>query len=326
MRRPKVSICLPTLNVGPYLKERVESIREQEFEDYEVIAFDSFSDDGTWERLTEIAQEDSRYQIHQGPRGLYASWNRALRLAKGEYVYIATADDTMYPSCLMEAVEAMDRHPDVGLCNFGLDFIDQESKLIEPGWKDFLAYKYYGDWNRCLHRRSGLQEFYRHFYLGTLYHSVTGLLIRNQLFDQAGYFPEDVGAVGDFYWSLNSVKHTDVIWLPSFLATWRIHEAQATEASTSKRYDVLQALMLHHQDELVNIPGGQEALVEWNQKRVDYIQAAGGGLSKLCSRMQTSLPWFLMQAGAKLGLTPDLKETWACDVRSVIPLDDLQQL
>lgn len=325
-RKPKVSICLPTLNAQPFLQERVDSIRDQEFEDYEVIVFDSHSDDGTWEALNAVANEDPRYRLNQGPRGLYASWNRALRLAEGEYVYIATADDTMDRDCLRKAVDVLDAHQDVALCNFGLDFIDQDSRLIEPGWRDFLSYKYYGNWNERLHRRSGKMEFYRHFYLGTLYHSVTGLLIRKSLFDHAGYFPENVGPVGDFYWALQALKHTDVIWLPSFLATWRIHGAQATEVSTDKRYEVFERLVNHYNEELIEIPAGQEVLKEWNHKRMQYMQGTGGLLSKACSRMKVSPRWFLAQSAGALGLNQGLKEAWVSDVKAVLSHDDLQPL
>lgn len=325
-RKPTVSICLPTLNAQPFLQERVDSIRDQEFEDYEVIAFDSHSDDGTWETLNAVANEDPRYRLYQGPRGLYASWNRALRLAEGEYVYIATADDTMDAACLRKAVDVLDAHKDVALCNFGLDFIDQDSRLIQPGWRGFLANKYYGSWNERLHRRDGQMEFYRHFYLGTLYHSVTGLLIRKSLFDCAGYFPEDVGPVGDFYWALQAVRHSDVIWLPSFLATWRVHDAQATEASTGKRYDVFESLSDHYSADLIEIPGGQAALKEWNRKRMQYMQGAGGLLSKACSRMKISPQWFLAQAAGALGMHSGLKEAWARDVRAILSRDDLRQL
>jgi len=323
---PKVSICLPTLNAQPFLQERIDSIRDQEFGDYEVIAFDSHSEDGTWEALNVVASEDSRYRLYQGPRGLYASWNRALRLAEGEYVYIATADDTMDPACLRKAVEVLDSHKDVALCNFGLDFIDKDSQIIQPGWRGFLANKYYGSWNERLHRRSGAMEFYRHFYLGTLYHSVTGLLIRRSLFDHAGYFPEDVGAVGDFYWALEAVKHTDVIWLPSFLATWRIHDTQVTEASTDKRHEVLKRLMDYHRAELIDIPQGPAALEEWTRQRMQYMQSEGGLLSKVCSRMKISPRWFLAQGAGALGVRSGLKEAWVRDVRSILSRDDLRQL
>lgn len=98
---PAVSIILPTLNARKFLEARISSILNQTFRDWELIVVDSYSDDGTWEYLNQLQTHDEqeifRYQI---PRGLYQAWNFGISKARGTYVYIATADDTMKSDCL----------------------------------------------------------------------------------------------------------------------------------------------------------------------------------------------------------------------------------
>src|SRR5436305_15189012 len=100
---PKLSVLLPSLNAREFLEPRVDSLLKQSFTDWEAIVLDSGSADGTWEFFQSAAQRDSRFRLHQIPReGLYAALNRGLELATGDFVHIATCDDSMTPEFLAE--------------------------------------------------------------------------------------------------------------------------------------------------------------------------------------------------------------------------------
>ena len=104
---PSVSICVPNLNMLPFLKERFDSIFNQTFQDWELFVYDSHSDDGAWEFIQDLAKKCDRMRIAQGPReGPYPAWNECLRRTGGEYVYIATSDDAMAPDFLEKMVTA----------------------------------------------------------------------------------------------------------------------------------------------------------------------------------------------------------------------------
>jgi hypothetical protein len=106
---PLVSICLPTLNARRFLEPRMASILSQTLTDWELIVCDSFSDDGTWEYLQQF-KDDPRVRLYQVPKeGLYAGWNECLRRCRGEYVYMATADDTCEASLLEKMVGALEK-------------------------------------------------------------------------------------------------------------------------------------------------------------------------------------------------------------------------
>ena len=72
---PRVSICVPNLGTRPFLPERFETIFNQTFTDWELIVYDSYSDDGSWEYIQELAAREPRMRISQGPReGTPDSW------------------------------------------------------------------------------------------------------------------------------------------------------------------------------------------------------------------------------------------------------------
>src|SRR5260370_32345081 len=117
---PKVSIVLPALNAREFLEPRIDSLLNQTFTDWEAVVLDSQSTDGSWEFFKSIANKDSRFRLYQIPReGIYAALNRGLELAAGEFLHIATCDDTMAPEFLAEMLHALSRCPESALaaCN-----------------------------------------------------------------------------------------------------------------------------------------------------------------------------------------------------------------
>ena len=104
-----VSICVPNFNTRAYLPERFNTIFSQTFTNWELIVCDSYSDDGGWEYIEELAKHEPRMRIYQTPRkGIYAGFNDCIKEAKGKYVYIATSDDTMMPDCLEWMVSTLE--------------------------------------------------------------------------------------------------------------------------------------------------------------------------------------------------------------------------
>ena len=238
MSAPRVSVCMPNLNAGSFLEERLESILAQTFKDWEAIVMDSYSDDGSWELLEAYGRRDARLQLHQVPReGIYAGLNRCIEASRGQYVYIATSDDTMLPTCLEEMVAAMDAHPQCDLCHTPLIVIDEQGRETEGWWESATAGRYFGRWKDRLHIRQAPHDGLVHCGIRNLYISLTQLLIRRSLFDRIGLFRGDWGPRGDFEWDMRASLVASTLHLPRKLATWRQHAAQATVSSARKTED-----------------------------------------------------------------------------------------
>src|ERR1051325_6631619 len=123
---PLVSVCVPNLNTYPFLRERFDTIFKQSLTDWELLVYDSYSQDGAWELIQEVGKTDPRIRVWQGPReGTPGSWTPCIKEARGKYVYIATSDDTMAPNCLERLAQALERHPDCDLAHCRLKMIDE---------------------------------------------------------------------------------------------------------------------------------------------------------------------------------------------------------
>jgi len=239
---PRVSILLPSLNARRFLEPRVDSLRKQTFADWEAIVLDSQSSDGTWEYFQSIAQVDSRFRINGVPReGVYAALNRGLELAAGEFVYVATCDDTMSQDFLAEMIEALERCPEAGVAVCDCLFINCDGDELQP--KDMttqLAPRRIRNLLRSGTVRTSLPSIkprrinYRppphdcllHFNGRSVYFSLTQLLVRTASAKAAGAFETGLSSAADFGWLLRLTSLTGSVHLPKRLATWRFHGDQ----------------------------------------------------------------------------------------------------
>lgn len=215
----------------PFLEERMATILNQSYSNWELIIADSYSEDGSWEYLSRFPEQDSRISAYQIPRGLYQAWNFCLEKARGEYVYIATSDDTMEPECIAEMVQALEDHRGCDICDSIVKIIDENGREIPLGKK---VYRKYVDFSANKeHIRHAPHDLFLLLSGVTLYTSMTQILIRRSLFESTGHFATDLGYAADFYWALLASANANVIYLPEKLASWRFYEGQASEKENS---------------------------------------------------------------------------------------------
>lgn len=107
---PKVSIIIPVYNVEDYLDEAMQSLLTQSFSDYEIIAVNDGSTDGSLSILERYASEDKRITvISQSNQGQSAARNVALRHSSGNYIYFMDSDDSLKPESLQTCVDYMEQ-------------------------------------------------------------------------------------------------------------------------------------------------------------------------------------------------------------------------
>jgi CDP-glycerol glycerophosphotransferase len=107
----RLSIILPVFNVAPYLAECLASILDQDFEDFEIVAVDDASTDGSAAILSDWAKRDERLRVVSLPSncGLGGARNAGLDQARGDFVWFLDSDDWLAPGILGTAVERAER-------------------------------------------------------------------------------------------------------------------------------------------------------------------------------------------------------------------------
>jgi glycosyltransferase involved in cell wall biosynthesis len=229
---PMVSICLPVLNTRSFIAERLSSIFDQTYSNWELIICDSYSTDGSFEYIKEQALCDNRIILFQmPPNGVYAAINECIKRSKGDYIYIATSDDTMMPDCLNLMLNEMESNSDYGLCQCNLEIIDENGVPLESKqqWENYTTGSFQQSLVSNNNKRIAPYDGVLHSALFTIYTSLTQLLIRRSVFERVGLFEGKWGSFGDFEWGMRVGLQENVIYIPEKLATWRIHPKQLTQ-------------------------------------------------------------------------------------------------
>ncbi|HNW25236.1 MAG TPA: glycosyltransferase [Candidatus Gastranaerophilaceae bacterium] len=90
----KISVIVPAYNTSSYLKQCLESLISQTFNDIEIICVNDGSTDNSLEILNKFAKKDKRIKIiSQKNQGLSAARNTGIKAAKGEYIGFVDSDD-----------------------------------------------------------------------------------------------------------------------------------------------------------------------------------------------------------------------------------------
>lgn len=130
---PQVSILVPTYNRRRLLLEALNSILKQSYTDFEVIVVDNCSPDDTEAAVRSLRDERVVYVRNEVNVGPVNNHNRALRLARGKYVYFFSDDDIMLEHNLARKVEIFEKYPSVGLVHSNINTIDGEGNTISTG-------------------------------------------------------------------------------------------------------------------------------------------------------------------------------------------------
>ena len=117
-----VSVIIPVYNVRPYLKEALDSVLSQTYENLEILVIDDGSMDGSGEICDRYAEKDGRIRvIHEENRIVGAARNVGLDRMTGEMVAFLDPDDAYHPSFIEAMVSALIQEKvDVAICQIAI--------------------------------------------------------------------------------------------------------------------------------------------------------------------------------------------------------------
>lgn len=109
---PLVSIIMPSYNSANYIGKSIESVIEQDYQNWELLITDDLSTDNTVELVLQYVQAEPRIKLHiqskNGGAGL--ARNNAIERAAGSYIAFLDSDDLWHPEKLVKQIEFMQKH------------------------------------------------------------------------------------------------------------------------------------------------------------------------------------------------------------------------
>ena len=112
MSLPLVSVITPVYNSKKYLRQSIDSVISQTYDNWEMILTDDGSNDGSWELLESLARTDNRIRLirNRKNRGSGISRNKAIKLAIGVYIAFLDSDDLWHPDKLKIQIDLMEKN------------------------------------------------------------------------------------------------------------------------------------------------------------------------------------------------------------------------
>jgi glycosyltransferase involved in cell wall biosynthesis len=182
-----VSVCIPAYNNEKYIKDTIESILNQTYQNIELVVVDDCSTDSTWDIISSI--EDPRMKAYKNEQnlGMSGNWNKCLSLTTGEFVKLICADDVMDNNAIEIEAKAMAQNPTAVLVESDTRLVDVEGKVNGV----FQRYK-----------KSGLVDGKEIVKKSLIWNNFFGApvnnLIRKSALEQVGGFDESFTYILDF--------------------------------------------------------------------------------------------------------------------------------
>lgn len=127
----KFSIIVPVYNVEQFLSKCLDSVINQQFSDYEIVAVNDGSTDSSQKILEEYARKTKRLRIfNQENKGLGGARNTGIYEAVGDYLLLLDSDDYLEDNALEKIGEYLDRY-NLDILAFDCNKVDMEGKLLE---------------------------------------------------------------------------------------------------------------------------------------------------------------------------------------------------
>lgn len=247
---PKVSVLLTCYNHLRFLEECVQGVADQTFRDWEIVAVDDGSTDGTREWLTACPVPMVRL-FNEVNLGSYGSLNYALTHSTGEFVAVLNDDDVWRPEKLARQVEAMEDSR-VGFVHTGGKFIDDDSRPITDPRPLGFEYPRFADGDVL----ASLVEFNKVIN--------SAALVRRSALEQVGGWDPGFYGCGDWHLWLKIAQGWEARFIDQPLTLYRVHRRQASRDQMRMNQDSLRIRewIASWPQEIFNRPGMKEAAVQ----------------------------------------------------------------
>ncbi len=240
-RRPLISLVMPTYKTDPkYLREAVDSVRDQHYPEWELIVVDDGSEDVALEQAMSSYAADPRIRFRplRQNGGISAATNAGMELVQGEFVGFLDHDDTLTPDALLRVAQALAEDPELDVVYSDSDKLTiggvRADPFLKPDWSPVYA-------------------------LGAMYIGHL-LIVRTSVAKDAGGFDSAFDKIQDFEFMLRVSERTDRIHhIPQILYHWRAIPGSIAAGTEQKSgVEELQARAVSQHLERLGLPARAE--------------------------------------------------------------------
>lgn len=216
-----VSVCMATCNGAAYVREQIESILNQLSESDELLISDDASTDGTVQIIRQIQDERIHFLGSHRYGSPVLNFERVLREARGQYIFLADQDDVWLPNKVARMLEELQS---VDLVVSDCTFINETGRVIGESY--FKSYK------------SGagiLKNFIKNTYLGNCMAFRKSVLSKILPFPPSLHKASKLALYHDVWIGIVANIWFRVRFIPDKLSAYRRHSANASPTEMSAK-------------------------------------------------------------------------------------------
>lgn len=220
-----VSIVTPSYNQARYLEETMRSVLEQDYPHIEYIVVDGGSTDGSREIIEKYADRLA-WWVSEKDRGQTDAINKGFARARGDVLAWLNSDDTYQPGAVREAVEFLQRNPQVGLVYGDANYIDEHGRVIG--------------------RFPAAQTDYRRLRQGYVHIPQQAAFFRADLWRRVGPLDDSFYFAMDYDLWVRLAREAPIVYYPRLWANFRLHSDAKTIAADDRCWPEM--LRVHYRD------------------------------------------------------------------------------
>lgn len=229
-----VSVILPSYNHARFLRERIDSILGQTYQNIELIILDDFSTDNSREVISSYLHDTriTHFIINDINSGSpFKQWKKGFDLAQGDYIYIAESDDVARPELLATLVPPL-ADDDIILSYCDCTIINENSNITAEynEWMHVLNSK---KWKKD-HCEPGIELFNNYQRYRNVLTTAGNVLFRRSALSKIDYMSDQFRYSGDWLFWSQICTLGKVCYVAKPLNFWRNH------SETTRSIDSLQ--------------------------------------------------------------------------------------
>jgi glycosyltransferase involved in cell wall biosynthesis len=192
------SVIIPTFNRLPFLKKAIDSVLSQSYSNFELIVVDDGSTDGTSDLLA--TYEDNRLiSLYQENSGVSSARNKALNIAKGDFIAFLDSDDWWEDNKLQRTIDYIKDFPRINIFHTE-ELWYRSGKLLNQKKK---------------HKKPSGEVYIQALPLCCI--SISTVAIKKVIFNKVGLFDETLEACEDYDFWLRTTSQYEVKLIPEYL-------------------------------------------------------------------------------------------------------------
>ena len=270
---PVVSVIVPNYNHARFLPQRLQSIFDQTFQDFEVILLDDCSSDNSREILEQYRNHPKVSvvlfnEINSG--STFKQWGKGIGLSTGDYIWIAESDDYCENTFLNELVAKLDEFPTAGIAYCQSVSVNTENKFLS-NWIEHTDVFNPNIWDDDF-QISGDAAIRNYLLYRNIIPNTSAVVFRKSVFKKTSGININFSLNGDWLLWINILKYSDLVFVAKNLNFFRQHSNKATISNTANYKGLREMLDLfcYIQDDFHITKAEKKTMTELALKRWIY--------------------------------------------------------